>query len=81
MRASAPLSEVSQPPTSLGTRLAVIGLIALVAVFGMFALANSQSSLRMLEATTQSAMHNQEAAMRDMIGLFDGTMRSEATAS
>ena len=78
MRASAPLSEVSQPPTSLGTRLAAIGLIALVAVFGMFALANSQSSLRMLEANTQSAMHNQEAAMRDMIGLFDGTMRTEA---
>ncbi|MBX3765235.1 Cache 3/Cache 2 fusion domain-containing protein, partial [Burkholderia cepacia] len=25
-----------------------------------------------------SAMHNQEAAMRDMIGLFDGTMRTEA---
>lgn len=78
MRASAPLSEVSQSPTSLGTRLAVIGLIALVAVFGMFALANSQSSLRMLEANTQSAMHNQEAAMRDMISLFDGTMRTEA---
>ncbi|MCT7325836.1 methyl-accepting chemotaxis protein [Ralstonia mojiangensis] len=78
MRASAPLSEVSQSPTSLGTRLALIGLIALVAVFGMFALANSQSSLRMLEANTQSAMHNQEAAMRDMIGLFDGTMRTEA---
>jgi len=78
MRASAPLSAVSQPPTSLGTRLAVIGLIALVLVFGMFALANSQSSLRMLEASTQSAMHNQEAAMRDMIGLFDGTMRTEA---
>ena len=78
MRASAPLSESSQPPTSLGTRLAVIGLIALVLVFGMFALAISQSSLRMLEANTQSAMHNQEAAMRDMIGLFDGTMRTEA---
>ncbi|CAJ0795380.1 hypothetical protein LMG19083_02715 [Ralstonia psammae] len=78
MRASAPLSEVSQPPTSLGTRLAMIGLIALVLVFGMFALANSQSSLRMLEANTQSAMHNQEAAMRDMIGLFDGSMRTEA---
>ena len=56
----------------------MIGLIALVLVFGMFALAISQSSLRMLEANTQSAMHNQEAAMRDMIGLFDGTMRTEA---
>ncbi|GCB05372.1 methyl-accepting chemotaxis protein [Ralstonia sp. SET104] len=62
----------------MGTRLAVIGLIALVLVFGMFALAISQSSLRMLEANMQSAMHNQEAAMRDMIGLFDGTMRTEA---
>jgi len=78
MRASAPLSEVSPSPTSLGTRLAAIGLIALVLVFGMFALAISQSSLRMLEANTQSAMHDQEAAMRDMIGLFDGAMRTEA---
>jgi methyl-accepting chemotaxis protein-2 (aspartate sensor receptor) len=73
-----PLSHSSAPATSLGTRLAIIGLAALVLVFGLFALAISQSSLRTLEANTQSAMHDQEAAMRDMIGLFDGTMRTEA---
>ncbi len=78
MRASAPLSASSQPAASLGTRLALIGLAALVLVFGMFAFAISQSSLHTLEANTQSAMHDQEAAMRDMIGLFDGTMRTEA---
>ncbi|MDE2201154.1 MAG: Cache 3/Cache 2 fusion domain-containing protein [Burkholderiaceae bacterium] len=78
MRASVPLSHSSAPATSLGTRLAIIGLAALVLVFGLFALAISQSSLRTLEANTQSAMHDQEAAMRDMIGLFDGTMRTEA---
>ena len=64
--------------TSLGTRLAVIGLMALVLVFGAFALANSHSSLRTLEANAQSAMRDQEAAMRDMIALFDGAMRTEA---
>ena len=78
MRASAPQRLSSERATSLGTRLAVIGLAALVLVFGLFALAISQSSLRTLEANMQSAMHDQEAAMRDMIALFDGTMRTEA---
>ena len=78
MRASAPQRPSSERATSLGTRLAVIGLAALVLVFGLFALAISQSSLRTLEANMQSAMHDQEAAMRDMIALFDGTMRTEA---
>ncbi|WP_426395667.1 Cache 3/Cache 2 fusion domain-containing protein [Ralstonia sp. R-29] len=78
MRASAPQRQSSERTTSLGTRLAVIGLAALVLVFGLFALAISQSSLRTLEANMQSAMHDQEAAMRDMIALFDGTMRTEA---
>ncbi len=78
MRASAPPPPSSERTTSLGTRLAVIGLTVLVLVFGIFALAISQSSLRTLEANTQSAMHDQEAAMRDMIALFDGTMRTEA---
>ncbi len=78
MRASAPQRPSSERTTSLGTRLAVIGLAVLVLVFGIFALAISQSSLRTLEANMQSAMHDQEAAMRDMIALFDGTMRTEA---
>ena len=78
MRASAPQRPSSERATSLGTRLAVIGLAALVLVFGLFALSISQSSLRTLEANMQSAMHDQEAAMRDMIALFDGTMRTEA---
>ena len=78
MRASAPQRPSSERATSLGTRLAVIGLAALVLVFGLFALAISQSSLRTLEANMQSAMHDQEAAMRDMIALFDGAMRTEA---
>lgn len=67
-----------QSATSLGSRLAVAGLAALVLVFGAFALAISQSSLRTLEDHAQSAMRDQEAAMRDMIALFDGTMRTEA---
>ncbi|MGM3274566.1 methyl-accepting chemotaxis protein [Ralstonia sp. 24A2] len=73
-----PRHSASEPAASLGTRLAVIGLIALVLVFGAFALANSHSSLRTLEANAQSAMRDQEAAMRDMIALFDGAMRTEA---
>ena len=73
-----PRHSASEPATSLGTRLAAIGLIALVLVFGAFALANSQASLRTLEANAQSAMRDQEAAMRDMIALFDGAMRTEA---
>ncbi|CBJ49722.1 methyl-accepting chemotaxis protein [Ralstonia solanacearum] len=77
MRTSVP-QHASQSATSLGSRLAVAGLAALVLVFGAFALAISQSSLRTLEGHAQSAMRNQEAAMRDMIALFDGTMRTEA---
>ncbi|AQW30111.1 Cache 3/Cache 2 fusion domain-containing protein [Ralstonia syzygii subsp. celebesensis] len=70
MRTSVP-QHASQSATSLGSRLAVAGLAALVLVFGAFALAISQSSLRTLEGHAQSAM-------RDMIALFDGTMRTEA---
>ncbi|AXV80271.1 methyl-accepting chemotaxis protein [Ralstonia solanacearum] len=77
MRTSVP-QHASQSATSLGSRLAVAGLAALVLVFGAFALAISQSSLRTLEGHAQSAMRDQEAAMRDMIALFDGTMRTEA---
>ncbi|MHA6846481.1 methyl-accepting chemotaxis protein [Ralstonia syzygii] len=77
MRMSVP-QHASQSATSLGSRLAVAGLAALVLVFGAFALAISQSSLRTLEGHAQSAMRDQEAAMRDMIALFDGTMRTEA---
>ncbi|MGD7340523.1 Cache 3/Cache 2 fusion domain-containing protein, partial [Ralstonia pseudosolanacearum] len=77
MRTSAP-QHAPQSATSLGSRLAVAGLAALVLVFGAFALAISQSSLRTLEDHAQSAMRDQEAAMRDMIALFDGTMRTEA---
>ncbi|MFV8514301.1 methyl-accepting chemotaxis protein, partial [Ralstonia pseudosolanacearum] len=68
MRTSAP-QHAPQSATSLGSRLAVAGLAALVLVFGAFALAISQSSLRTLEDHAQSAMRDQEAAMRDMIAL------------
>ncbi len=77
MRTSVPQQD-SQPAASLGSRLAIAGLAALVLVFGAFALAISQASLRTLEGHAQSAMRDQEAAMRDMIALFDGTMRTEA---